>query len=232
MKTLNLCVSLSPRLLNSSTGQTESDLWRVGGLSVDSTSLTTELSLGKWGSQVRAGGSRNQRGQQQDEPAEVYGASASSGPGRGGRLEGETGEGVMTGQGGWIQGHGESHLTLAGRDNEHFRTSPSSTVKDSGHSFEGDKVDSSVWSIHSRAGQKVFTADESPDRKGDNSSILAGDRGGTAVTTKDRRHAKGMGTKGCLSPGEGAFIPFIRDQAKQASTTPTQHTTVLLCSVY
>lgn len=241
MKTLHLSLSFSPRLLNSST---ESDLWRVGGLSVDSTTLTTELSLGEGDSQVRAEGSRCHRGQQQDKPAEVYGALASSGPARGGNLKGEVGEGVMTGQGGLFQGHGEGHLIPVGQDNEHLR--PSQTGKDSGRSFKGDEVDSSAWSIHSRAGQKISkdsTADGSPNSDKSiegNSNIWAGDRGGTAFTTKvscgdgGRMDSGGgsMEAEEGLSAGQGAFMLFRRDPAKQPSTTPTQHTMVLLCTVY
>ncbi|XP_044023306.1 nesprin-3 [Siniperca chuatsi] len=224
------------RLLNSSTAQTESDLWRVGGLFVDSTSLTTELRLGKGGSQVRTEDSRSQRGQQQDKPAEVYGTLASSGPAIGGRLEGEAEEGVMTGQGGWIQGHGEGHLILTGQDHEHL--SPSRTGKDSGRSFKGDEVDSSAWSICGRADQKVSkdsTTDGSPDSDkstGGNSSILAGDKWGTAFTTKvsygeggrmDSGEGSMEGGEG-LSSGGGAFMLFRRDPAKQPSTTPMQPT--------
>ncbi|XP_045918592.1 nesprin-3 [Micropterus dolomieu] len=147
------------RLLNSSKEQTESDLRRVGGLTVGSTSITTEPSLGEGDSQVRTGSSRSQRHQQQDKTAE-----ASSEPAGGGPLEGEAGDGAMTGQGGWIQGYGEDHLILPRQDNEYF--SPSMTGKDSGRSFKGDEVDSSAWSIHSRSGQKVpkdTTTDRSPD---------------------------------------------------------------------
>ncbi|TMS21366.1 Nesprin-3 [Larimichthys crocea] len=222
------------RLLNSSTEQTESDLWRVGGVSVDNMSLTSELSLGPGDSQVRAGSSRSQRAQQQDKPAEGYGALASSGPGRGGSLEGEAGEGMVMGQARWIQGEGP--LILTGQNNEHLSTSR--TSQDSGRSFIGDEVDS-AWSIHRRAGQKVSkdsTADGSPDSdtptRGD-SSILTTDRGATAFTTKvssaeEGRMSSGQGSMEAgegLSPGGGggAFMVFRRDTAKQ-QTTPTQHT--------
>ncbi|XP_037652434.1 LOW QUALITY PROTEIN: nesprin-3 [Sebastes umbrosus] len=216
------------RLLNSSTEQTESDSWSVGGLFVDRTSLTTELSLGEGDSQGRAGGSRSQRGQQQDKPAELYGAVASSGPGRGASLEGEAGEGVMTGQGGWIQGQGEGHLILAGQDDKHL--SPSRTDKDSGRSFKGDKVDSSAWSFFSGAGQKGpkdSTVDGSPDS---DKSTGGGsrDRGGTALTTKvsygeGRTTSSGEGSmeagEGLSPEGGGAFMLFRRDPTKQTSTT-------------
>ncbi|KAG8013684.1 Nesprin-3, partial [Nibea albiflora] len=190
------------RLLNSSTEQTESDLWRVGGFSVDNMSLTSELSLGAGDSQVRAGSSRSQRGQQQDKPAEGYGALASSGPGRGGSLEGQAGEGVMMGQARWIQGHGEGRLILTGQSNEHLSTSR--TSEDSGRSFIGDEEDS-AWSIRGRAGQKV-----SKDS-----------------TAQEGRLSSGEGSKEAregLSPGGGggAFMVFRRDTAKP--TTPTQHT--------
>ncbi|TKS86212.1 Gamma-aminobutyric acid receptor subunit rho-2 GABA(A) receptor subunit rho-2 GABA(C) receptor [Collichthys lucidus] len=217
------------RLLNSSTEQTESDLWRVGGVSVDNMSLTSELSLGLGDSQVRAGSSRSQRGQQQDKLAEGYGALARSGPGRGGSLEGEAEEEMMMGQARWIQGQGEGHLILTGQNNEHLSTSR--TNQDSGRSFIGDEVDS-AWSIRRRAGQKVSkdsTADGSPDSDtptwGD-SSILTTDRGATAFTTKEGRMSSGQGSMEAgegLSPGGGAFMVFRRDTAKQ-QTTPTQHT--------
>ncbi|XP_070776709.1 nesprin-3 [Enoplosus armatus] len=221
------------RLLSSSTERTESDLWRVGGLSVDGTSLTTEVSLVEGDSKVRTGGSRSQRGQQQDKPAEVYGAMASSGPVGGGSLEGE---GLMTGQGGWIQGHGEGHLIVAGQDTEHLSTSR--TGKDSGCSFKGDEVDCSAWIIRNRAGQKLSkdsTADGSPDgdkSAGGDGSTLAGDKRGTAITTKvgygeGERMGSDEGSVEAgegLSPGRGAFTLFRRDHAKQPSATPTQHT--------
>ncbi|XP_076604939.1 nesprin-3 [Chaetodon auriga] len=214
------------RLLNSSTEQTESDSWRVGG--------NTELSLGEGDTQVRTASSRNQRGQQQDKPVEVYGALTSSGPGRGGGLEGEAGEGVMTGHGPWLQGQGEGHLIMAGQDNE--RLSSSRTGKND--AFKGDDVDSSAWGIHSRAGHKVSNdsiTSGSPDRDkstGGDSSIFLVDRGATAFTTKvssgeERRTSSGEGTMEAgegLSPAGGAFMLFRRDPAKQPSTTPMQHT--------
>ncbi|XP_041810004.1 nesprin-3 [Chelmon rostratus] len=219
------------RLLNSSTEQTESDLWRVGGLTADNTSLTTEQSLGETDSQVRTASSRNQRGQQE---VEVYGALASSGPGRGGSLEGEAGEGVMTGHEARLQGHGEAHLILTEQDNEHL-SSPR-TGKNDGCSFKGDTVDSSAWSIRSRAGHKVskdsFT-DGSPDSDkstGGDSSILFGDRRETAFTTsygEERRTSPGEGSMeagGGLSPAGGAFMLFRRDPAKKPSATPMEHT--------
>lgn len=230
-----LSLSFSLRLLNSSPEQTESESWRVGGLSIDNKSLTTEVSLGDGDSQARAESPRIQRGQQQDKPAEVYGTLASSGPGRGGSLKGEVREGVMTGQGRWLLGHGEGHLILAGQDNEHL--SPPRTGKDSGRSIKGDEVDSSAWSIRSRAGQKVSkdsTADRSPDSDkstGGNGSILAGDKGAAAFTTKVSSGEGSMGAGEGLSPGRGAFTLFRRDTAKQPATTPTQHTMVC-CAVF
>ena len=236
MNTLNF-LSFSPRLLNSSTEQ-ESNLWRVGGLSVDNTSIT-ELSLNEGDSQARTGSSGSQRGQQQDKPAEVYGALASCGAGRGGGsvLAGET-----TGHDGWLQGHGEGHLMLAGH------LSPSRTDRDSG-SFKGDEVDSSDWSIRSRAGQKVskdLTTEGSPHgdkQTGSDSSVLAGDRGATSSTSKfsygeERRLSSREGHMEAgegLSPGRGgAFrsVLFRRDQAKTSPTAPVEHTMVLLCSVH
>ncbi|KAM8737380.1 nesprin-3 [Acanthopagrus schlegelii] len=217
------------RLLNSSTEQ-ESNLWRVGGLSVDNTSIT-EMSLNEGDSQARTGSSGSQRGQQQDKPAEVYGALASCGAGRGG---GSVVAGETTGHGGWLQGHGEGHLMLAGH------LSPSRTDRDSG-SFKGDEVDSSDWSIRSRAGQKVskdLTTEGSPHsdkQTGGDSSVLAGDRGATSSTTKfsygeERRLSSREGHMEAgegLSPGRGgAFrsVLFRRDQAKTSPTAPVEHT--------
>uniref|UniRef100_A0A3B4VGI9 Spectrin repeat containing, nuclear envelope family member 3 n=1 Tax=Seriola dumerili TaxID=41447 RepID=A0A3B4VGI9_SERDU len=139
---------------------------------------------------------RSQRGQRRDQPAEVYGAASGSGPGRGGGggggggLEGEAGEGVLTGQGGWIQGRAEGHLLLSGQVDEHL--SLSIMDKDSGHSFRGDEVDSSV---RSRASQ---------GRSPDSHKSAGGDRGGAALTTmfeawlcKENELLSGiLGTKG------------------------------------
>ncbi|XP_029316364.1 nesprin-3 isoform X2 [Cottoperca gobio] len=142
------------RLLN--TEQTESHSWRVGGQSVDGTSLTAELSVGE--------------------------ALAGSGPGRGGSLEVEAGEWTNAGQGGWIQGqHGEGHFILAGQDNK--KLSASRTGRDSGHS--GDKVDSSAWSVYSRAGQKASKASAPDGNPDSDESTRAGDRWGTALTIKE-----------------------------------------------
>lgn len=207
------------RLLNSSTEQTEADSWSVGGLSADSTSLTTELSLGEEDARFR--GSRSQRGQEQDKPAEMHGLLVSSGPGRAGSLEGE---GVMMGQGAWIQGHDEGHFILAGQDNKPL--SPSRTGEDRGLSFKGDVVDS--WSICNRAGQKGSTADGSPDgdtSTGGGSSSLAGDRGGTTkVGSGEASMEAGEGLSPGGGGGGGAFMLFRRNATKRPSTTPTQHT--------
>lgn len=227
MKTLTLSFSFSLRLLNSSIEQTDSDLRRVGGPPVESISATAELILGE----DRTGSSRNQRDQQQDQPAEVYGALASSGPGWGGSLEGA---GLMAGQGGWIEGHAEGHLRLTGQDNEHL--SASMADKDSGHSFKGDEVDSSAWSIRSRASHGVSKdSDGGPDgdkSTGGDSSILVRDRGVAALTAKvsSGNGARGSSGEGSveagdgLSPGGGAFVLFRRDTARQPSTA--QHTMV------
>ncbi|XP_035529861.1 nesprin-3 [Morone saxatilis] len=192
------------RLLNSSTEQKDTDLWKVIG-------------------------------QQEVRTAEVFGAMATSGPGRGGSLEGEAGEGVTTGQGGRPQGHSEGHFLLTGQDNEHV--SPSRTDKDGRRSFKGDEVGSSALSIGGRAVQKVSkdsTADRSPDSDkstGSHSSIWARDRGATAFSTKVSYGEEGRmsSEEGSMeagegqSRGEGAFMVFRRDLAKQ--TTPVQHST-------
>ncbi|XP_034713549.1 nesprin-3 [Etheostoma cragini] len=174
------------RLLNSSTEQSETDFWSVEGLSVDSPSLTTKFSPRKGDNPVRAEGSMSQRSQKQDKPAELYEALVGSAPVRGGSLEGQAAEGVMTGQGYLNQDHGGGHLILTGKD--HKQLSPSKTGKHSGPSFKGDQVDSSAWGIFSRAGpkgSKDSVADTISDEStGAGSSILAGDRGGTALSTK------------------------------------------------
>uniref|UniRef100_A0A8D0ACJ3 Spectrin repeat containing, nuclear envelope family member 3 n=1 Tax=Sander lucioperca TaxID=283035 RepID=A0A8D0ACJ3_SANLU len=194
------------RLLNSSTEQTETDFWSVGGLSVDGPSLTAKFSLGEGDSLLRTGGSRSQRGQQQDKPAELYEDLAGSAPGRGGSLEGQAAEGVMTGQGSLTQGHGEGLLILAGQD--HKQLSPSRTGKHSGRSFKGDQVDSSAWGIFSRASQKgskdsvADGSSNSDESTGGSSSILAVDRGGTALSTKEsigRYKSKKRGFEAWLS---------------------------------
>ncbi|XP_035024297.1 nesprin-3 isoform X3 [Hippoglossus stenolepis] len=166
-------------LLNSSM---EPTAWKDGGLSVDS-SFLTELSLGEEDSEFLAGGSRSQRGQKQDQSTETFGAFASPGPRQGDNLEGEAGEGVLTGRSAWIQGHAEGHLMLAAQDDEHF--TPSRTEKDSRHSFNGDEIDSSALSIHGSQGVPKDT-DEWPDNKstGADNRILIGDRGVAALTAK------------------------------------------------
>nr|XP_046268346.1 nesprin-3 [Scatophagus argus] len=224
------------RLLNSSTEQTESGSWKAGGLSGDNTSLTTELIPGIGDNQSRAGSSRSQRGQQ-GKVAQMYGALAGSWAGREGSLEGEAGEGVVTGQGGWNQGHGEGHLTLTGQDDEYL--GPARTGNDSGFSFKGDEVDSSAWTIRNRGGQKgtkhsiTLGSPDSDKSTGGDSSILVRDKGASAFTTKvsygdEGRMSSGEGNKEIgegLSPGGGAFMLFRRDPANQPSTTPVQHTT-------
>ncbi|XP_054470113.1 nesprin-3 [Anoplopoma fimbria] len=214
------------RLLNGSTDQTQPDSWSVGGLSADSASLATELSLGEEACQVGAGGSRSLRGRKQDKPDGVYAAAAGSGSGGG---VGGSLEGVVTGQGGQIQGNGEGRLILSGQDDKHM--SPSRTGEDSGRSLIGDQVDSSAWSVRSWKGSTG-----SPDGDGStggSGSILAADREGTSLRSKvsygegsrmisgEGRVAAGEG----LSPGGGAFMLFRRDPTKQPPTTPTQHPT-------
>ncbi|KAM6969362.1 LOW QUALITY PROTEIN: nesprin-3 [Tautogolabrus adspersus] len=227
----NMSLNLD-RLLNSSMELTESDSWRVGGLSPHNLSLETQLSLGGGVNQVMAGGSRVL---QQDNPAEVYGLQGSSGSGRGGSMEGGAGQKGLMGQGGWIQGQGEGGLLLAGQGSE--QPSQSRTDKDGRHSFTGDDVASSAWSLHSRAAQEVSTAG-SPDRDipaGGDSGISSGFAGGASLTTKVSCGEGGRMSSGgsssmeageLLSPGGGgAFVLFRRDQAKKSSPPPpTQQT--------
>lgn len=117
-------------------------------------------------------------------------------------------------------------------------------LKDCGHPFTRDEIDSSATSIHGIAGQRVsklFTTDRRPgsDKStGGDSSILTGDRGG--ALTEKISYSEGVAISSgegsmepgeCLSAGGGAFLPFRRDPAKQSSTTPTQHTMVQLCCI-
>ncbi|XP_033991071.1 nesprin-3 [Trematomus bernacchii] len=143
------------RLLNSSRQQTDSASWSVGGPSADP-SLTSPLGVGG-------------------------GAMASFGSGRGVNLEGETGGRGGAVEGGLIQSHhGEGHLILTAQDNT-LLNSPR-TGEDRGDL--GDTVDSSAWSIYSRAGPKGST-DPPPDGStGSEGSAGAADRGGAALTIK------------------------------------------------
>ncbi|XP_062253911.1 nesprin-3 isoform X2 [Platichthys flesus] len=165
------------RLLNSSM---ELTAWKDRALSVDS-SFLTELSLGQDDSEFLAGGSRSQRGKKQDQSTETFGAFVSPGSGQGDSLEGEAGEGLLTGRSEWIQGHAEGQFMLAAEDDEHF--TPSRTEKDSQHSFNGDEIDSLDLSIHCSQGVPKDTA-EWPDNKstGNDNHILIGDRGVAALT--------------------------------------------------
>ncbi|XP_034531179.1 nesprin-3 [Notolabrus celidotus] len=219
------------RLMNGSTEQTEADSWRVGG-----TSLKTELSLGE--------GDRPVRIQLKDSPAEMYGVLGSSGPGGGGggRLEGGEGEGSLMEQVGWIQGQGEAGLLLTGQQ-EHLGSQR--TDMDGRRSLTGDEVDSSRWSLRSRAAQEVSAADGSPDSDrpaGGDSSVLAGVRGGGSFSALGGgRSSGGTSSRGTSSGGDigvvagegmspggggggGAFMLFRRDQAKKSSTPSTQQT--------
>ncbi|XP_010775302.1 nesprin-3-like, partial [Notothenia coriiceps] len=141
--------------LHSSSQQTDSASWSVGGPSADP-SLTSPL---------RVGG----------------GAMASFGSGRGVHLEGETGGRGGAVEGGLIQSHhSEGHLILSAQDSTLLK-SPR-TGEDRGDL--GDTVDSSAWSIYSRAGQKGST-DPPPDGStGSERSAGAADRGGAALTIK------------------------------------------------
>ncbi|KAM9842319.1 nesprin-3 [Aulostomus maculatus] len=190
------------RLLNGSAEMSESDLCRVEGLTVDSQGLT-ELLVGEEGSP------RSQAGQQKDLSGEAYGASAVSAL----MAEGE-GEGVQ------IQGH----LLLPGKDEEDYSQSGAGGVR--GHPCAGDDVDSSAWSVRSRAGQRLSTkssTEGSPDTdkfSGGDGRTLAPAGSGTTLTSKV---SYGEGSSGdgsmeaseSLSPGAGAFTPFRRDTAKQ-----------------
>lgn len=166
---------------------------------------------------------------QSDVPT-VGGVLSSSGPARGESLEGQAGEGA------WIQGHGEGHTILAGKGLEHLI--PSRTVMDSGHSPKVDEVDSSAWSIHSRAGSQGTSTGSfggSPDSdqltRGEG-SVLGGDKR-QAVSSlqasygeEARMSSGGGGTEAAegLSSGGGAFMLFKKDSAEMSSTTPVQYT--------
>lgn len=214
---------LLSRLLNSSPDQTESESWRVGGLSVDNKSMTTEVILGDGDSQATSQG-----GQQRDKPAEVYGALANSGPGRRGSPKGEVEEGVLMGLDGWHPGH-ENYVLQHGNE---YLSSPR-TGKDSVCSIKGGEVDFYALSTPSREGQKVsedYSADRSPDSDkstGGDSSILAADKGATAQ--RSSKFSSGEGGMEAVefqtgqSPGR-VFALFRRDTAKQ-------HTMVCFISV-
>uniref|UniRef100_A0A667XXG2 Spectrin repeat containing, nuclear envelope family member 3 n=1 Tax=Myripristis murdjan TaxID=586833 RepID=A0A667XXG2_9TELE len=121
-------LSLSPRLLNTSPEEPDSDLWRLRGLTGDNAALTADLGLGEEDSQ--------DRGAEEE-----------------GRLMVDTGERMSYGQAGWIQGHAGGHLRLVGEDESHS-LSQSKTAEESGHPIE--EVDFSAWTghIHSRISQK------------------------------------------------------------------------------
>lgn len=204
---------MSFRLLDSSTEHAESDSWRIGGLSVESTSPVKELSLGKQDSQVRVEGSRSQRGQQQDQSAEVYGALSC---GRGRSLDGTAGEGMLTG-----------HLKDSGRS---FNRDEIDSSALSIHGIVGQRV-SKDSATDGRPG--------SDKSAGGDNSILAGDRGGALTATINYSEGAGINSgEGSvelgegLSPGGGAFLPFRRDPTRKLSTTPTQHTMVKKCGYF
>lgn len=217
----HLSPSFSLRLLNSSPEQSESDSWRIGGRSFDKFP-TTKVMFTDEDNQARPENSRIHRGQQQDNPADVSGALASSGPGRGQIL--------TTGQGGLLPGDTEGHLIPAKQESQYH--SPPRTGQDS----DGDKVESSAWSICNRAGQQASidsTVDRSPGlvkSAGSDNSILAEDNGAKGFNIKVSSREDSMEAREGLSPGGGAFILFRRDTAKQTST-PTRHTMVC-CTVF
>uniref|UniRef100_A0A3Q3MQ60 Spectrin repeat containing, nuclear envelope family member 3 n=1 Tax=Mastacembelus armatus TaxID=205130 RepID=A0A3Q3MQ60_9TELE len=189
------------RLLNTTTEHP----WRVGGLSVDSTTLTTDLTLGEMDCQPMTGASGSQRSQQQDQLGEV----TTSVPGEGESLVAETGEV------GWIEGHPEGHLILAGQTTELRRL----RSKDKGLFFKDDEVDLSAWSPdsgESRAGKRNLAEDRGTAAPAARISYGEGAR----VSSREGSKEPGEG----LSPGGGAFMLFSRDPAKQPSTTPTQQT--------
>ncbi|XP_029983157.1 nesprin-3 isoform X2 [Sphaeramia orbicularis] len=230
----NLSLNLH-RLLNSSTEQTEADMWRVTGSSADSTTLTAENIVGEEDSQVRTGSSRSQRGQQRSQSGDVYGALAFSGLGGEGSLEGHVGHMGTVGQSGWIEGHSEGHFVPSGEYNEHLRLSR--TGKDGGPSFGGDEIDSSAWGLHSRKGQRASkdsTTDGGPESEKSGvgeRSISAGDKGRSVIITKVNYGEGSSLSSGNssmeagegLSQGGGAFIQFRRSSAQQQSVASTQH---------
>ncbi|CAK6975076.1 nesprin-3 [Scomber scombrus] len=178
---------------------------------LNSSTEQTELSVGGADSQSRAGGSKIQRGQERS--------------GREGSLGGDTGEG-----GEWIQGHADEH------EEEHLNTSR--TDRDSERPPAGEEEDTSAWSAHNRAVQRVSresTTDGSPhsDKStGGDSSMSATARGHKAVTTQVNYGGGGAVSSGegsveageSLSQGGGAFVLFRRDPAWQPATAPSQDT--------
>ncbi|CAJ1074324.1 nesprin-3 [Xyrichtys novacula] len=199
------------RLLNDSLEHTESYSWKVKGLFPHSISMKTELILGEEHGQGGAGGTRIQI---QTAPAEVSGVLSSSRV-KGGQ-EGEAGGGVLK-QGGCVQGHGEWGLLLTGQDREQLI---------------GDEADSLGWSLPSIAIQRA-AATESDQPAGGNSSILTADRGGEASISIQGGGVSAGGDasmnaeeiqRGAAGGAGGAFMLFMRDQAKKSSPAVQQNT--------
>lgn len=177
---------------------------------LNSSTEQPELSVGGADSQSRAGGSKIQRGQERS--------------GREGSLGGDTGEG-----GEWIQAHAEEH------EEEHLNMSR--TDRDSERPPAGVEEDTSAWSAHNRAVQRVSTTDGSPhsDKStGGDSSVLATARGHKPASTQVIYGDGGAVSSGegsveageSLSQGGGAFVLFRRDPARQPATAPSQDTRV------
>lgn len=210
---------MSPRLLNTSPEEPDSDLWRLRGLTGDNAVLTSELCLGEEDSQFR--------GAEEE-----------------GRLMVDTGERMSYGQAGWIQGHAGGHLRLVEEDESHG-LSQSKTAEESGHPIE--EVDFSAWTghIHSRISQKGQSStgvskDSRADGSskngrptGEDSSNLTGQSRGATVKVyygegSGMNSGEGREEAGeTLGQGGGAFMLFRRDPAKQQSTAPSSpHKTV------
>lgn len=214
------------RLLNSSPEQTESDSRRIGGLLFDKATTTRGI-FADGDNQARQENSRIHRDEQQDKPALMSRPLASCGSGREASLKslGEVRQEVKTGQG------GEGHLIPAEKDSQCH--SPPWTGQDSELSIKGDEVDSSAWSICSKAGQKASkdpTVGRSPGSTksaGSDSSICdtPGDKGTTGLNMKVSSREDNMEAREGLTPGGGAFIQFRREPKQ--TLTPTRHMTMV-----
>lgn len=168
------------------------------------------------------------RGQQRDKTAE---GSRREREGR----EGEAEEVAL--QAGCFQGPSKGYFSLAPQDIAQY--SSSSTVKDKGCDFQGNKVNSSVWSIDSRVGQKVLkdsNSDGCPE-DGKSSSIdssiqVADSRAAFSIKISSDEEGRKSCEEGTADTVEGrspeeAFILFRRDSAMQASAATMQQTMVL-----
>ncbi|XP_008294505.1 nesprin-3 isoform X2 [Stegastes partitus] len=139
---------------------------------------------------------------------------------RGGSLEGRAEEGA------WVQAHGEGLPLLAVKGNKHLLSSPA--VTDSGHSLGGDEVDSSAWSVRSKAGSQGMSTGSAPGRP-DRDRSAGGDTGAEAASSIQTSYDEGAristeAGEGMSSRG-GAFLLVSKDSAEMPSTARVQRIT-------